>query len=116
MQVPKTAESFRQFCTGEHRRDGLPTGLVLGVSTGGQGTGLIYVRIYCPNIPFTQLFNSIYTKSPFRYKGCQFHRVIKDFMIQGGDFLNNDGTGTSSIYGKTFEDENFQVKVCRLEY
>lgn len=47
---------------------------------------------------------------PLWYKNSTFHRVIKDFMIQGGDFTNGDGTGGESIYGEKFDDENFNLK------
>ena len=47
---------------------------------------------------------------PLHFKGSTFHRVIEQFMIQGGDFTNGDGTGGESIYGEKFEDENFKLK------
>ena len=70
-RLPRTAENFRQLCTGEAKLNGQPQG----------------------------------------YKGSTFHRVVRDFIIQGGDFVKGDGSGFWSIYdgGLRFPDESFAI-------
>ncbi|KAI8420182.1 hypothetical protein MSG28_008738 [Choristoneura fumiferana] len=82
------------------------------LSMGDENIGTVVIGLFGKTVPkTTENFYQLAQKPAGEgYKGSKFHRVIDNFMIQGGDFTKGDGTGGRSIYGDRFEDENFKLR------
>jgi len=114
--APAPAEKkAKEAAEGDSKEDKMR--VFFDIKIAGKPAGRIIMKLFHKTVPKTaENFRALCTGEkgkggkgkPLHFKGCIFHRVIKGFMLQGGDFTDSDGTGGESIYGETFPDENFK--------
>uniref|UniRef100_A0A8C7C4Z8 E3 SUMO-protein ligase RanBP2 n=1 Tax=Oncorhynchus kisutch TaxID=8019 RepID=A0A8C7C4Z8_ONCKI len=112
-KTAELAECFRKtFCECQSRMSPSEASVYLSISADDEPLGMVTIELFSHIVPKTaENFRALCTgQKGFGLRNSVFHRIVPDFMCQGGDLTNQDGTGGKSIYGNKFEDENFDVR------